>query len=173
LGLLIQAHHTSSVERFSENFDQEAMTHLIFFLGRHWFLKKIPEPLLRSPRSLRSNDLETQNAENSKWKLVKTKWNPKFGLSDLKNDLLTSMNSEGAQWPQRPWRPQKGLRAFFQKLHFWNQCIPMKKMRCVTASWSKFSLNLYTEEVCHTIAHFLVNFLAPKLIATCNSYWVN
>ena len=27
--------HTSSVERFSENFDQEAVTHLIFFLGTH------------------------------------------------------------------------------------------------------------------------------------------
>ena len=50
-------------------------------------------------------------------------------------------------WPQRPRRPQKGLREFFQKLHFWNQCVPTKKMRYVTASWSKFSLNLSTEEV--------------------------
>ena len=37
---------------------------------------------------------------------------------------------------------------FFQKLHFWNQCVPTKEMRYVTASWSKFSLNLFTEEVC-------------------------
>ena len=29
---------------------------------------------------------------------MKTRWNPKFGLSDLKNDLLTSTTSEGAQW---------------------------------------------------------------------------
>ena len=31
-------------------------------------------------------------------KLVKTRLNPKFGLSNLRNDLLTSMTSEGAQW---------------------------------------------------------------------------
>ena len=31
--------HTSSVERFSENFDQEAMTYLIFFVGTPWFQK--------------------------------------------------------------------------------------------------------------------------------------
>ena len=40
-------------------------------------------------------------------------------------------------WPQWPRRPQKGLREFFQKLHFWNQCVPTKKMRYVTALWSK------------------------------------
>ena len=27
--------HTSSVERFSENFDDEVVTYLIFFLGKH------------------------------------------------------------------------------------------------------------------------------------------
>ena len=46
---------------------------------------------------------EVKRPRNSKyrkfeWKLVKTRWNPKFGRSDLKNDLLTSMTSEGAQW---------------------------------------------------------------------------
>ena len=44
------------------------------------------------------DDLEIQNDENSKWKLVKTRWNPKFGLGDLENDLLTSLTSEWAQW---------------------------------------------------------------------------
>ena len=29
--------HTSSMERFSENFDQEAVTYFIFFVGMHWF----------------------------------------------------------------------------------------------------------------------------------------
>ena len=57
-------------------------------------MKKFPEPLLRSPRSPRSNDLETQNDEYSKRQLAKTKWNPKFSLSDLINDLLTSMTSK-------------------------------------------------------------------------------
>ena len=31
-------------------------------------------------------------------KPIKTKWNPKFGLRDLENGLLTSRISEGAQW---------------------------------------------------------------------------
>jgi hypothetical protein len=56
------------------------------------------KPFLRPLRSPRSNNLKIQNDENSKWKLVKTRWNPKFGLSDLENDLLTSMTSEEAQW---------------------------------------------------------------------------
>ena len=36
---LISIRHTSSVERFSENFDEKAETCLIFFLGMHWFQK--------------------------------------------------------------------------------------------------------------------------------------
>ena len=40
----------------------------------------------------------------------------------------------------------KGIIEFFQKLHFWNQCIPMKKW----ALSSKFSLNLSIEKVCKT-----------------------
>ena len=31
----------------------------------------------------------------------------------------------------QPWRPQKGLRELYQKLHFWNQCVPTKKMMSV------------------------------------------
>ena len=50
-------------------------------------------------------------------------------------------------WPQRPRRPQKGASEFFQKLYFLNQCVQTKKMRYVTTSSSKFSLNLSTEEV--------------------------
>ena len=57
------------------------------------FSKKFHVPFFRKLRLL-----EIQNDENSKWKLVKPRWNPKFGLSDLKNDLLTSMTSEWAQW---------------------------------------------------------------------------
>ena len=61
------------------------------------FSKYFNEPFLRTLRSPRSNNLEIQNDENSKWKLVKTRWNPKFGLSDLENGLLTSTTSEMAQ----------------------------------------------------------------------------
>ena len=55
-------------------------------------------------------------------------------------------------WPQRPRRPQKGPSEFFQKLHFWNQCVQTKKMRYVTTLSSTFSLNLPTEEVCYRLA---------------------
>ena len=58
------------------------------------FSKYLRVPFLRP----RSNNLEIQNDKNSKWKLVKTRWNPNFGLSDLENDLLTSTTSEGVQW---------------------------------------------------------------------------
>ena len=40
--------------------------------------------MLRLPRS---------NAENYKWKLIKNRWNPKFGLRDFENGLLTSRGS--------------------------------------------------------------------------------
>ena len=62
------------------------------------FLKCKEGPFSRSWRSPRSNNLEIQNDKNSKWKLVKTRWNPKFGFSDLENDLLTSTTSEVAEW---------------------------------------------------------------------------
>ena len=58
--------------------------------------------------------------------LVKTRWNPKFGLSDLKNDLLTSMTSEEAQW------------FFSKRLHFQNQCITLRKMNDSSAFKSSF-----------------------------------
>ena len=72
-------------------------------------------------------------------------------------------------WPQRPQRPQKGLREFFQKLHFWNQCVPTKKMRYVTALWSKFSLNLFTEEVWCSYACTFKTSIAEK--AKGSKYW--
>ena len=62
------------------------------------FLKCKEGPFSRSWRSLRSNSLEIQNDKNSKSKLAKTRWNPKFGLGDLQNDLLTSTTSEMAEW---------------------------------------------------------------------------
>ena len=71
----------------------------------------------------------------------------KFWISSIFNGFsfrIFVILSFEVVWPQRP---QKGLRDFFQKLHFRNQCVPTKKMRYVTASWSKFSLNLSTEEV--------------------------
>ena len=62
------------------------------------FLEYLAEPFLRSLRSVRSNNLETQNDKNYKWGLFKSRWNPKFDLSNLENDFLTSLTSKGAQW---------------------------------------------------------------------------
>ena len=91
------------MERFSENFDDKVVTYLIFSFERTDFKNVIFEKIPwahseKTPRSPRSNDLETQNDKNSKWKLIKNRWNPKFGLRDLENGLLTSRTSEGAQW---------------------------------------------------------------------------
>ena len=76
------------------------------------FSKCFRVPFSRTLRSPRSNNLEIQNDKNSKWKLVKTRWNPKFGLSDLENDL----NDLG-----------RGSVISFKKSYFSNQCIKLKK----------------------------------------------
>ena len=51
---------------------------------------------------------------------MKIRWNPKFGLNNLENDLLISTISEGAQW------------FFFQKLHF----------KISASSWGKWVIVL-------------------------------
>ena len=55
--------------------------------------------------------------------------------------LLECTDFEKVEKVVWPWRPQKGPRDFFQKFHFWNQCLPTKKMRYVTAFLLKFPLN--------------------------------
>ena len=68
----------------------------------------------------------------------------KFWISSIFNEFsfrIFVVLSFKVVWPWRPRRPQKGLREFFQILHFWNQCVPTKKMRNVTAFWSKFAIN--------------------------------
>jgi hypothetical protein len=57
-------------------------------------------------------------------------------------------------WPRWPRRPRRGVREIFQKLHFWNQCIPTKKMSYVPSLRSTFSLNLSIEEGCTIISKF-------------------
>ena len=91
----------------------------------------------------------------------------KFWISSIFNGFsfrIFVILSFEVVWPQRPRRPQKGLREFFQKLHFWNQCVPTKKMRYVTASWSKFSLNLFTEEVCFKLPFWKKKIVANTLV---------
>ena len=72
---------------------------------------------LRLLRLLWWNDLKTQNDKNFKWRLVKTRWNLKFGLSNLENDHLTSMTL-------------KGISDFFQKYIF----------RISALSWEKWAV---------------------------------
>ena len=87
-------------------------------------------PFSRSLRLPRSNNLEIQNDENSKWKLVKTRWNPKFGLGDLENDLLTSRTSEWARW-------------FFSKITFLKLVHSMEKHEACLS----FLVNIFTKSV--------------------------
>ena len=90
------------MERFSENFDQKAVTYLIFFVGTHWFQKckfwkKNPEVAeVKQPRNPN---------KNSKWKLIK--------IDEIQN--LASATLKMATSPQGTW---KGLSEFLQKIHF-------------------------------------------------------
>ena len=61
-------------------------------------ISKIPWAHSEDTEVAEVKDLETQNDNKSKWKLVKTRWKPKFGLSDLENDLLASTTSDEARW---------------------------------------------------------------------------
>ena len=95
--------HTSSMEIFSENFDYKALTYLIFFVGTHWFQKcnfwknsSAPFWGRRGRRGQTTSKPKTMKILNTKQ--IKTRWNPKFGLRDLENGLLTSRSSEGVQW---------------------------------------------------------------------------
>ena len=97
-------------------------------------MKKFTEPLLRSLRS--------RGHFQGRWgQIVDFIYFYKFSFR-----IFVILGFE-VIWPRQPHWPQKGLREFFQKLHFWNQCIPRKEMRNVSALSSKFSLNLSTEEV--------------------------
>ena len=101
---------------------------------------------LRSLRSPRSNDLETQNDENSKWKLKKTRWNPKFGLCDLENGLLTTRTSEGAQW-------------IFPKIYFFNQGKALRKWAIARLSRNKICVFQGLKCIWISIAYFGFLFL--------------
>ena len=65
----------------------------------------------------------------------------KFWISSTFNEFwfrIFIVLSFEVVWPQRPRRPLKEPRECFQKLQFWNQCIPAKKMSYVPALRSKF-----------------------------------
>ena len=89
--------HTSSVKRFSQNFDQEAVTYLIFFVGMHWF-QKFPSPFwgrrgrwgqttskIKITKILNENPLKIDKIQN-------------LASATSKMASATSRISEGAQW---------------------------------------------------------------------------
>ena len=98
--------HTTSVDTFSEKFDQEDVTHLIFFLGTHWFQK----------RNFWKNSLSAfwgHWGQEVIFEVAEAKfWIPstfyKFSFR-----IFCVLCFE-VVWPQRPRRPQKGLRNFFK-----------------------------------------------------------
>ena len=122
--------HTSSVERFSENFDQEAVTYLIFFVGTHWFQKCNFWKNSLSPFWGRRG---RWGQTTSKLKITKILNENPLKIDEIQN--LASATSKMASWPQGP---RKGLSEFFQKIHFLNQGKALRKMSYSSALSSNF-----------------------------------
>ena len=122
--------HTSSVERFSENFDQEAVTYLILFVGMHWFQNCNVWKNSLSPFWGRRG---RWGQTTSKLKITKILNENPLKIDEIKN--LASATSKMASWPRGS---QKGLSEFFQKIHFLNQGKALRKMSYSLASWSNF-----------------------------------
>ena len=120
--ILISIWHTSSMERFSGNFDENAETCLIFFLAMHWFQKcnfwkNSLSPFWgrwchRGQTTLKPQTTKILN-ENV-WK-----------LDEIQN--LASATSKMISWPQQL---RKGLSDFFKNYIF--------KIRA--SSWEKWAI---------------------------------
>ena len=51
-------------------------------------------------------------------------------------------------WPRRPRRPRKELGEYFQRLHFWNQFVPLIKMHYRVRYSLDFDLKIRSGQVC-------------------------
>ena len=87
--------HTSSVERLSENFDEKALTYLIFFVGTHWFRKcnfwkNSLDPFwgCRGPRGQTTSKLKTTKILNEN----------SLKIDEIQN--LASATLKMASWPE-------------------------------------------------------------------------
>ena len=95
--------HTSSVKRFSENFDLEAVTYLIFFVGTHWFQKCNFWKNSLSPFWGRRG---RWGQTTSKLKITKILNENPLKIDEIQNlasatskmASVTSRSSKGAQW---------------------------------------------------------------------------
>jgi hypothetical protein len=122
--------HTTSVERFSENFDQEAVTYLIFFVETHWFQKCNFWKNSLSPFWGRQG---RWGKTTSKLKIMKILNANPLKIDEIQN--LASTTSKMASWPRGS---QKGLSEIFQKKHFLNQGKALKKMSYSSTFWFNF-----------------------------------
>ena len=90
-------------------------------------------------------------------KLIKIRWNPKFGLRDLENGLLTSGTSEGAQWifPKNTfYKSGKSTEKNEQYLGFLVKLLKLPLFNILLASENTEVCSNKKNEVCHS---FLVN----------------
>jgi hypothetical protein len=51
-------------------------------------------------------------------------------------------------WHRQPRQPQKELGEYFQRLHFWNQWVPLIKMHCRVCYLFDFDLKIHSGQVC-------------------------
>ena len=97
--------HTSSVERFSENFLDKAVTYTIFFIGTHWFRKCNFWKNSLGPFWGRRG---RQGQTTLKLKTTKILNENSLKIDEIQN--LASGTSKMASWPRGP---RKGLSDFF------------------------------------------------------------
>ena len=60
---------------------------------------------------------------------------------------ISVVSSFEVVWPLRPWRPRKVLGEYFQRLHFWNQWVPLIKMHCRVRYLLDFDLKIRSGQV--------------------------
>ena len=127
---MVQVWNYSFSQTFTRPVDQKAVTHLIFFVGTHWFQKYNFWKNSLSPFWGRRG---RWGQTTSKLKIMKILNENPLKIDEIQN--LASATSKMASWPRGS---QKGLSEFFQKIHFLNQGKALRKMSYSLASWSNF-----------------------------------
>ena len=61
---------------------------------------------------------------------------------------VENLKNESFVWPRRPRRPRKELGEYFQRLHFWNQWVPLIKTQCRVRYLLDFDLKLRSGQGC-------------------------
>ena len=66
------------------------------------------------------------------------------------HNRIVVVSSFEVLWPRWPRRPRKELGEYFQRLHFWNQWVPLIKMHCMVRYLFDFDLKIRSGQVCPT-----------------------